>query len=386
MEEQKISIIVPIYNVELYLERCIRSICDQTHKNLEIILVDDGSTDNSGKICDTYAVQDPRIQVIHKKNGGVVSARKAGLAVTTGTFVGFADGDDYLEPEMYTQLLEIICREQVDFVHSGYLVDEKAGIYGTGKDAVFQISPKETVKYLRELVLNPIGNWKIAPSSWSKLYDRDLIKMAYWETPDELSFGEDLLCFCNCILKCTRFSISSKAYYHYVTRESSACNRKSTLNIKRENDLYDALCNLFAKHGLLSELQGDLEQFYLYSVTASIKHLGNRACPLYQYPTMDDLMGKKIILYGAGEVGQDYYTQMRRDIRCEVLAITDTCYKNYYVPYMNLIAPEEIVQYDYDVIVIATIYKGIAEEIEKDLLQRGVNKDKILWKKSCLAI
>ena len=97
----KISIIVPVYNVENYIHRCLDSLMDQTYKNLEIILVDDGSTDSSGIICDEYSKKDRRIQVIHKKNGGLVSARKAGILLATGEYSTYVDSDDWIEDSAY---------------------------------------------------------------------------------------------------------------------------------------------------------------------------------------------------------------------------------------------------------------------------------------------
>ena len=99
-----ISVIVPVYNVESYLEKCIDSIIHQTYKNLEIILVDDGSTDNSGKICDVYKEKDSRIKVIHKQNRGLSSARNCGLEIAKGEYIGFVDGDDYIAEDMYALL------------------------------------------------------------------------------------------------------------------------------------------------------------------------------------------------------------------------------------------------------------------------------------------
>ena len=103
---KKISVIVPIYNVEQYLYQCIDSIIAQTYTNLEIILVDDGSTDSSGEICDKYASVDCRIVVIHKKNGGLSEARNAGINVATGDYIGFVDSDDYIFPDTYRGMIE----------------------------------------------------------------------------------------------------------------------------------------------------------------------------------------------------------------------------------------------------------------------------------------
>ena len=107
MSEPKISVIVPVYKVEPYLRKCLDSIVGQTYQNLEIILVDDGSPDGCGAICDEYAAQDKRVRVIHKANGGVSSARNAGLTAATGEWIGWVDSDDWIEPDMYERMLEL---------------------------------------------------------------------------------------------------------------------------------------------------------------------------------------------------------------------------------------------------------------------------------------
>ena len=114
-----ISVIVPVYKVEKYLDRCVQSIVDQTYRNLEIILVDDGSPDNCGAMCDAWAEKDPRIKVIHKANGGLSDARNAGMAVATGEYMGFVDGDDYLAPEMYQMLFDRIREDGSDIAVCG---------------------------------------------------------------------------------------------------------------------------------------------------------------------------------------------------------------------------------------------------------------------------
>lgn len=119
MIAETISVIVPVYNAEKYLDRCVESIVAQTYKNLEIILVDDGSTDNSPAICDAWAKKDSRIRVIHKKNGGVSSARNAGLDACTGDYIGFADADDWMEPDMY----EVLIGNAKDIVRTNHRAD-----------------------------------------------------------------------------------------------------------------------------------------------------------------------------------------------------------------------------------------------------------------------
>ena len=120
-----ISVIVPIYNVAPYLHECIDSIINQTYKNIEVILVDDGSTDNSGKICDEYAKKDRRMVVIHQENQGVNLARTNGLNIAKGDYIGYVDGDDWIEPEMYEHLLNKILETDADFIDSGLIKQDK---------------------------------------------------------------------------------------------------------------------------------------------------------------------------------------------------------------------------------------------------------------------
>ena len=117
-----LTIVVPSYNVEKYLNRCVDSVLKQTYKNLEIILVDDGSTDCSGKICDSIKEKDCRVNVIHKQNGGLSSARNAGLDVATGDFIGFIDSDDWVTEDMYEYLLGLFNKYEVEIVSCSYIL------------------------------------------------------------------------------------------------------------------------------------------------------------------------------------------------------------------------------------------------------------------------
>src|SRR5690554_2626737 len=118
-----LSIIVPVYNMEQYIEKCIMSIFLQTYKNIEIILIDDGSTDNSGNLCDKYSVIDPRVKVIHKENGGLSSARNAGLEVAMGEYIGFVDPDDWIEPTMYETMYSNIKKNKSEICICNYIID-----------------------------------------------------------------------------------------------------------------------------------------------------------------------------------------------------------------------------------------------------------------------
>lgn len=121
-----ISIIVPVYNVKDYVEKCLDSICGQTYKNLEIVVVDDGSTDGSGEICDTYAQKDPRVKVIHRENRGVSAVRNEGLDIALGEYIGFVDGDDWIDSDMYEFLYELLIVNEADISVCSHYIENRA--------------------------------------------------------------------------------------------------------------------------------------------------------------------------------------------------------------------------------------------------------------------
>jgi len=174
----KISVIVPVYNAENYLSACLDSILSQTYQDFEIILIDDGSKDASGQICDAYAGKDPRIQVVHQENGGVSRARNRGLELATGELISFIDSDDTLEPDMYELLVRVMQEHNADISHCGYkhIVGEEIRLVHDTK----RVIPQHTQEALDCFVDGRLFGGGL----WNKLYRRELL--------DGLSFREDL--------------------------------------------------------------------------------------------------------------------------------------------------------------------------------------------------
>ena len=180
MKKYVISVIVPIYNVEKYLKKCIESILNQTYRYIEIILVDDGSTDKSGCICDTYEKNDSRVKVIHKKNGGLDSARKAGIRIATGDYVGYVDGDDWIEHNMYEKMMAQIDKnhEKINCVICGIVENyedrersRKPYLQeGTYNRKIFSEKLKNKLLYTGEFFRS-----SVTTSLWDKIYDRKIL-------------------------------------------------------------------------------------------------------------------------------------------------------------------------------------------------------------------
>lgn len=212
MSNPEISVIVPIYKVEKYLPHCIDSIMNQTFTDLEIILVDDGSPDNCGKICDEYAAKDSRIRVIHKENGGLSDARNAGISIAKGKYVGFVDSDDFIESQMYEVLYNMIIRDCSDIAICGVYHHFKAGKYP-------HYSPKECyVCDGKEAFVLSLEGKKVIVSACSKLYQKNVFDNICFRTGKTY---EDAFFLSSLLLPDIKVSITTTSYYNYCHRNNS---------------------------------------------------------------------------------------------------------------------------------------------------------------------
>lgn len=218
--EPVISVIVSIYNVQAYVEKSVRSICNQTYKNLEIILVDDGATDNSGKICDKLAKEDSRIRVIHKQNGGLSSARNEGIKIATGDYIAFVDGDDWIDEDMYEGMMYVMLKNDADISICNYKEISKKGIRDTSTDEIVVFEGRETLKvFIEEDVRYQIQN-----AAWNKLYKRNL--MGELRFPEGKLF-EDIVYTTKLLAKSEKAVYTNRAYYNYIfDRSDSIMNSK----------------------------------------------------------------------------------------------------------------------------------------------------------------
>lgn len=215
MEKDLISVIIPVYKVEKYLEKCIESIIKQTYTNLQIILVDDGSPDNCGKICDEYAKKDSRIEVIHKINGGLSDARNVGINRANGRYIGFVDSDDYIKEDMYEKLINLIKEYNAD-VSICNLYDVFDGKkYVRNKDN--GIHEYSRIDILKEILLDK----NIQSYAWNKLYKKELF--------DEIKYPigkkyEDIGTTFYLFEKCNKIVVTSEPEYYYLKRADSLVN------------------------------------------------------------------------------------------------------------------------------------------------------------------
>lgn len=254
----KISVIVPCYNIREYLPRCIESILSQTYGNLEIILISDGSTDGTDEIIREYAEKDTRIIPIFKQNSGVSDTRNRGLDIATGEYIGFVDGDDYVEPEMYETLLKNALECDADISHCGYQMVFPSRVdyyYNTGKKVI-----QNNKKGIRDII---VGDY-VEPGIWNKLYRVDILKDL--RMPSDIKINEDVIFNFYAFVNSQKSVYEDLPFYHYILRKGSAATSKISKNklfdpIKVRKEIFE-----YSLKNLDNEIQSVAYSSYLNSV------------------------------------------------------------------------------------------------------------------------
>lgn len=234
MEKDLISVIIPVYNVEMYLNNCIDSVINQTYKNIEIILVDDGSTDDSANICDDYAKKDSRIKVIHKENGGLSDARNAGTKVSTGKYITFIDSDDYIEKDYVEYLYELLTKNKTNMSIAAYTVISQEKKINIGNGYTDKVLTTE------ECLERMLCEYGFTISSCAKLYNKDLFKNV--EFPKG-KLNEDNGTTYKLIMQCKEIAYGNKSVYNYYKRENSITTSKFNLKKLDLIELTDKMCD-----------------------------------------------------------------------------------------------------------------------------------------------
>jgi len=226
----KISIIIPVFNVEPYIRKCLNSVLTQTHKNIEVILINDGSTDKSGEICDEYAEKNNEIKVFHQKRQGVSNARNVGLRNLTGEFIGFTDPDDWLDPQMYETMLQKLKSGASICVCRYFKSTATVSIPIINKNKI-----SEEIISTQNLLLYPLKREYYEgffSTLWNKLFCADIIKGSGLFFDENISYGEDIIFYSNLVAqqKCKGVFID-KPFYHWLQRDASL-SKSRVSNIK----------------------------------------------------------------------------------------------------------------------------------------------------------
>lgn len=246
MEKNLVTIVVPIYNVEAYLHECVDSILGQSYSNLEIILVDDGSLDSSGKICDFYSTQDNRIKVIHKLNGGLSSARNSGIEIANGDFIAFVDSDDYIHPKMIERMVDLACLYNASIICCDYTSTEF-----TDKKIVSKVLDN------RRAICRLFDDNGFKCFAWNKIYRRNLFKDILYP---QGKLYEDIQTTYKLFKMVDKIIYTKDDLYYYRIRENSISRYKFS---ERDRDLLEAINNVMNDSNSLGIASGNLKIGYM---------------------------------------------------------------------------------------------------------------------------
>ena len=367
----KVSIIVPVFNCEKYLDRCLKSICAQSLRDIEIICVDDCSTDRSNEILSDFANKDFRIKLVrHNINKGLVAARKTGVNRAKGEYVGFVDGDDWIEPEMYDSLYALATEHDADMVSSGYILE--GGYVSEEYDSVDEgfYGSDRRQEILDKLIFNmPHKDLGIRGSLCCKLFRRELLADVQNRIPDEITYSEDKMCVLTFALECRSIYVVRKAWYHYMINSFSMTHEANVDYLDRINEVYRYLVSLYPNPDFTESMRVQAE---LYITQQLIKGINSR-----MGFSIKNLMwigsewmhkipdGSQVLLYGEGELCKTYERLINRNDKLVLAGVVSSA--------------ADVSSFDYDYIVITYKYVPKADEINEELLQTGIPGGRILW-------
>ncbi len=358
----KISIIIPVYNIEKYLNQCLDSVINQTFKDLEIICVDDGSTDRCPYILEQYAVQDNRIKIIHKENGGIVSARKAGLRAAQGEYIGYVDSDDWIDSDMYEQMYQKMVNQNVDIIMCGRYEDtgnrSKQVYHGITEGKYDKYRLKKYV-YPEIIVGSSFFEWGIFPGVWDKLFRRNCLEKYQMEVDEKIVMGEDAACTYPALLNANSIYIMNKCLYHY--RQTTTSMVKSSQNYERERMqfkiLYNTVNSSFERDKDIFDLREQWLKYVLFLMIPRADSLYRNFNKLdYLFPFREVSKGSDIILYGAGTYGQRLYNYIKKTQFCKVVLWLDRNYAELKKMGLNVNDPVRMKDSNCNTVVIANTY------------------------------
>ena len=382
MNSIKISVIVPIYGIEKYLPKCIESILDQSFKDFELILVDDGSPDNCPEICDTYAKKDSRINVIHKVNGGLLSARKAGLEAANGDYISYVDGDDWVDKYYLDTLYKLAITNNVDLTVTWHF-REFNGKIETVKPSNPGIYNEFEIK--SSILPNAIFNGQFCEHGmttyvWNKLFKKNILKSVLYDVHNDILMGEDAAITYSYLAISQSLVISKTPLYYYRQRHDSIV--KSIEDPNKEyyrlgllmNHLKTKLSDVLNDKVLTTQLN-----YYLYSQilvrSGGIIQINNGE-ELFN-PFANVAKGAKIVVYSSGSFGQHILSTNLKTGYFKIVKWVDVDFHDLNIGDVSVEPISSVNEEDFDYLIIATINPSTHKLIKSELLLMGIHDDHI---------
>mgnify|MGYP004521428189 CR=1 FL=1 len=380
---KKLTVVIPLYNQQQYIEQCLKSVLNQNFKDIEVLVIDDGSTDDSFSICNRIAQSDYRVRIIHQENKGLSEARKTGIINCNTEYITFVDADDFILKNAYEYASEAMEKDidMIFFEIARYYDDSNIKIeHHILNDGYYDKMRIEQEVYPRLIWDFKIGVPGIECSQCVRIMKKAILQRAY-ETITEGGFyyGDDVAITYPSYLLINNMQVINHNYYMHRQR----CNGIAPY-IKRDSffkeafDLYNYLIDVFEDSNI-SNIKKQIEYFFIYSVNLKKMKYNDYVYEReFLFPFDKVANGKKIVLYGAGNVGKTYYKQLTKIDYCNEIYWID---KN--AEYMSDKRIQSIDYIDnivFDYVVIAIENVNICDSVKDWLISRGIDKDKIIYK------
>lgn len=374
-----VSVIVPIYNVEAELRKCVSSILAQTYKDIEVILVDDGSPDSCSAICDEFARKDNRIVVIHKENGGLVNARKSGLEKSTGRFISYVDGDDWIEEDFIQHLVDCQQKYNVDIVAAGFskdigdISDKHSNMIAPG---LYDKQKMIAEVYPRMLCAGPYFYFGICSYVWNKLFKKELLFDSQMAVDPRISVGEDTAVVFSVLLKADSLYISENNSYHYYQKAFSMLKSMESLEKEKEkvarlNDyLVESLKNAPAEYNLKGQIERYIDSLRI------IRYGEKETSPRNRF--FDAAPTDRVAIFGGGIVGQNIYSIYASKKIAPITGWFDRDAEIYQSQGLKVQNIDEIPHTEFDTIIIANLDEKSIRKSLKILQDFGIDSKKIV--------
>jgi glycosyltransferase involved in cell wall biosynthesis len=378
-----ISVIVPIYNLDAYLYQCVNSIVQQSYKSLEIILVDDGSTDNALEICEFFRKSDSRVRVIAKRNGGLVSARKAGLKVATGKYVFYVDGDDWINTDCIAEYYRLAIEHDTDIVVGDYK-REFLGNFSTIRNS---ITPGfyNRLRIETEILPNMIShgtffNHGLKTYSWGKLYKTSAIQDLQNQVPDEIMIAEDAALIYPAIFNSSAIYISDIALCNYRQRPNSIL-KSTNFDSQEVSRIATAFQYLAISLNSQSSSYGFQQQLQAYfAAIVTIRNGGFLgSADLYdRFQIFGEIPpGSRLALYNSGSFGQHVYKHLQHNEIFTLVGWFDMDYKENNILNMPVSSPLDLHEYSFDFLIAPSFDPELHAEVYDLFSAQDLDRSKI---------
>jgi glycosyltransferase involved in cell wall biosynthesis len=379
-----VSIIVPIYNMEKYLRKCIDSAIGQSYNEIEIILVDDGSSDKSGEICDEYSGRNSNIKVIHKHNQGLVSARKDGLTISSGDFIVPLDADDWIEPYMIEEMMDKMTAEKIDMAQCGLVWEYADGKKFINDDIIAEgmydlaLDYNRIYRNLFTLEDDQSRNG-MRLNICSCIFKREVLIASQKHVPDKLCNGEDDALFFVTMLQSQRFYKFEHPYYHSLVRNESMSRSAKMFNPNQVFMIENTVRPILDKHKQKSNIEFLFNRYLLNMLNLYAGVIwGCSYKKMYNIDISTIPLRSKIVLYGAGEVGQSLYYIFKN--KYSIVAWLDERKRS--AVGVKIERVNVILNLEFDYVILASAKSDVLDDMDRMLLGLGVSKNKIVKKRA----